>query len=63
MRRFTLEKSKYSFGQITIYDLLIDDENQFDQFEAKFVNKYDSQLNSIKSYISLISDGRKLSTQ
>jgi len=58
MPKFALNLNKFAVGTVKVYNLLINDVDQFENFEDQLEVKYDSQFRSIGSVIYQISDNK-----
>ncbi len=59
MPKFTLKLNQFAKGKVKVYNLLIDDIDQFDAFEDNLEEKYNSQFISFAATISQMSENKK----
>lgn len=61
MNKFALVKNRFARGERQIFNLVIRDTDQFEEFENRYNRKqYLSELKTIAARIALISQGRRL---
>ncbi len=59
MSKFALKLNQFAKGAVKVYNLLIDDIDQFDYFEDNLEEKYNPQFVSFAATISQMSENKK----